>query len=96
MHVLLLAVAHWQEVDDLYARAISYFKDSAMIHVFAAQYYNIYRGNHRIEQMHLTDAEVGRDMDWRCIVSVCAPRVLWAGRSSQSLVSTNGRGELGW
>jgi hypothetical protein len=27
--------------------------------VFAAQYYNIYRNNHRIEQIHLTEAEVG-------------------------------------
>ena len=45
-------------MDDLYARAILYFKDSAMIHVFAAQYYNIFKGNHRIEQMHLTEAEV--------------------------------------
>ncbi len=29
-----------------------------MIHVFAAQYYNIYRNNHRIEQIHLMEAEV--------------------------------------
>ncbi len=48
-----------QEVDELYARAVKHFKDDAMIHVFAAQYYNIYRNNHRIEQMHLTEAEVG-------------------------------------
>ena len=27
--------------------------------MFAAQYYNIYRANHRIEQIHLTEAEVG-------------------------------------
>jgi hypothetical protein len=47
-----------QEVDDLYARAIKHFKDDAMIHVFAAQYYNIYRSNHRIEQIHLSEAEV--------------------------------------
>ena len=46
-------------MDDLYARAINYFRDSAMIHVFAAQYYNIYKSNFRIEQMHLTNAEVG-------------------------------------
>jgi hypothetical protein len=36
-----------QEVDELYARAVKHFKDDAMIHVFAAQYYNIYRrGGH--------------------------------------------------
>ena len=48
----------FKEVDDLYTRALAYFKDSAMVHVFAAQYYNIYKGNHRIEQMYLTEAEV--------------------------------------
>jgi hypothetical protein len=47
-----------QEVDDLYARAIKHFNEDAIIRVFAAQYYNIYRNNHRIEQMHLTEAEV--------------------------------------
>ena len=48
-----------QEVDELYARACDYFDEDAVIHVFAAQYYNIYRNNHRIEQMHLTEADVG-------------------------------------
>jgi hypothetical protein len=62
-HCLLVHIvpchAHWQEVDDLYLRAIKHFKDNAIIRVFAAQYYNIYRNNHRIEQMHLTEADVG-------------------------------------
>ncbi len=48
-----------QEVDDLYQRALAFFSDDAMLHVFAAQYFNIYRASHRLEQMHLSEAEVG-------------------------------------
>ena len=58
-----------QEVDELYARACDYFDEDAVIHVFAAQYYNIYRNNHRIEQIHLTEAEVSgvlRVMSFEC------------------------------
>ena len=53
-----VCVVFAQEVDELYARACDYFDEDAVIHVFAAQYYNIYRNNHRIEQIHLTEAEV--------------------------------------
>ena len=52
-----------QEVDELYTRAIRHFKDESIIHVFAAQFHNIYRSNHRVEQIHLTEAEVlGRQL----------------------------------
>ena len=42
-------------------RALEHFKDDPILHVFAAQYYNSFRANHRIEQMHLNEAEV-----WFC------------------------------
>ena len=32
-----------QEVDMLYKRAIALFKHESILHVFAAQFYNIYR-----------------------------------------------------
>jgi hypothetical protein len=54
-------VTRTQEVDELYARAIEHFNNST-IRVFAAQYYNIYRNNHRIEQMLLAEAEVRRSV----------------------------------
>ena len=53
-----LGLVFAQEGDGLYARACDYCDEDAVIHVFAAQYYNIYRNNHRIEQIHLTEAEV--------------------------------------
>ena len=56
-HGVPYVFAH-QEVENLYSRAIQYFKSDAIIHVFAAQFHNIYRGNHRVEQIHLTEAEV--------------------------------------
>jgi hypothetical protein len=55
-----------QEVDLLYTRAVDHFKDSSLIRVFAAQYYNIYRGNHRIEQIYLTEAEVRSHRRFSC------------------------------
>ncbi len=60
-----------QEVDNLYTRALAYFDKNAIMRVFAAQFYNIYRGNHRIEQIHLTEAEVGL----RVFCCVVAPGV---------------------
>ncbi len=45
-------------MDDLYTRAILHFSRDSIIHVFAAQFHNIYRNNHRVEQIHLTEAEV--------------------------------------
>ena len=61
-----IVLCHAQEVDDLYMRAIKHFKDNAIIRVFAAQYYNIYRNNHRIEQMHLTEADVSVTLCTEC------------------------------
>ena len=49
-----------QEVDDLYRRALEHFNNDPILHIFAAQYYNTFRANHRIEQMHLNEAEVCR------------------------------------
>jgi hypothetical protein len=61
----------------LYLRAVEHFQESAVIRVFAAQYYNIYRSNHRIEQIYLTEAgvcarspPVGRCL-WRRAALVC-------------------------
>ncbi len=65
-----------QEVDDLYRRALDHFNDEPILHVFAAQYYNIFRNNHRIEQMHLTEAEVRVAADVRVSFSKRAPYVL--------------------
>jgi hypothetical protein len=42
-----------------------------MIHVFAAQYYNIYRNNHRIEQIHLMEAEVSLHPILPLTFSIC-------------------------
>ncbi len=51
----------------MYQRAIKHFEDDACIRVFAAQFYNIYKNNHRIEQMLLAEAEV-RHPRWACFV----------------------------
>ena len=55
---LVNCARYYQDVEDLYARASKHFGDSAMLSVFVAQYYNVYRSNTRVEQMYLTEAEV--------------------------------------
>ncbi len=42
----------------MYARALEYFKDSAIMRVLAAQFYSSYQGNSRMEQLLLAEAEV--------------------------------------
>ncbi len=47
-----------QEVDLLYATAMDHFRDSALLHVFIAQYLRVYRGNRHLELLHIAAAEV--------------------------------------
>lgn len=45
-------------VDALFADAMDAFPGSAWLHLFIAQYVNVYRGNRHIEMLHLGAAEV--------------------------------------
>ncbi len=47
-----------QEVDALYSSAVQHFPDSALLHVFIAQYLRVYRGNRHLELLHIAAAEV--------------------------------------
>lgn len=47
-----------QEVDALYATALNHFPDNAILHVFVAQYLNVYRANRHLELVHIAAAEV--------------------------------------
>ena len=57
-----VALACLQEVDALYSSAVQHFPDSALLHVFIAQYLRVYRGNRHLELMHIAAAEVRDDM----------------------------------
>lgn len=47
-----------QSVETLYSDALQQFPDSAVLHMFVAQYVRVYKGNRHVEQLHLGAAEV--------------------------------------
>lgn len=53
-----------QGVEDVYANALSHLQRSALLHIFIAQYMQVYRANHHIESLHLTAAEVSCLVQW--------------------------------
>ena len=66
-----------QGVEDIYANALNRLQRSALLHIFIAQYMQVYRANHHIESLHLTAAEV-----WFLVL-----RIVLGGCMSRSFIS---------
>ena len=58
---LIQSLASWlllaQAVESLYADALEKVRRSALMHVFVAQYMQVYRQNHHVELLHLSAGE---------------------------------------
>jgi hypothetical protein len=80
-----------QGVEDIYANALNRLQRSALLHIFIAQYMQVYRANHHIESLHLTAAEVWFPV-LRIVLGGCMSRSFtsyyWRSKSSMIHVPT--------